>query len=175
MIETAYLRAVRADPFNARILRSLDTFYECFDKHGSGERLSSCPLCLAGFHCEVCKLHAAWCAGTPMEMKWPLGPRLPLADVAEAVLRQEPPFVPEPKPLPPPKCAELHKRVATLKFKIRMALRRRNKRQLRLMKQMQAARDDVLKRDEVEMRRKKRERERERRRREQGEDEEDIM
>lgn len=88
-IESAYERAVRADPGNAFILRQYPTFFEAWDKIKFGELSSKCPLDRGSIRCEMCTLRTKW-----NDVKYPPGPggRLRRLDsMAELLLETNPP------------------------------------------------------------------------------------
>jgi hypothetical protein len=55
-VETAYKRAVQADPANADVLRQFETYIPEYDKFGRGDDITGCLLCSAGQLCEFCAL-----------------------------------------------------------------------------------------------------------------------
>jgi hypothetical protein len=70
-VETAYKRAVQADPANADVLRQFETYIPEYDKFGRGDDITGCLLCSAGQLCEFCALKHEYLS----ELKAiPLGP-----------------------------------------------------------------------------------------------------
>jgi hypothetical protein len=70
-VETAYKRAVQADPANADVLRQFETYIPEYDKFGRGDDITGCLLCSAGELCEFCALKHEYLS----ELKAiPLGP-----------------------------------------------------------------------------------------------------
>ncbi len=86
-LNLAYLRAVKADPGNAFILRQYPTYLKSWDAMQFGAEEQKCPLDRGSQRCEMCTLRLGW------QRDWPAGPngRLRRLDSMANLLQQEDP------------------------------------------------------------------------------------
>ena len=87
-LKRQYVKAVKADPGNADVLKNYDAYFTAYDAIGRGENIKTCPNCRFGRHCELCHIAKEWHFQAP---KGPLGRARRLQSVTNLVLDEKPP------------------------------------------------------------------------------------